>query len=82
LEGGIFDSNCRHLRWSDKGEIGGIKKKHNPQPLIMRKLNFLDLSSVIDLGFEIRCLLSNLNPHLLVPPAFDYRKSEVVKGKG
>jgi hypothetical protein len=48
----------------------------------MRKLNFLDLSSGIGLGFEIRCLVSNLNPHFLVPPAFDYRKSEVVKGKG
>jgi hypothetical protein len=48
----------------------------------MRKLNFLDLSSVIGLGFEIRYFFSDLNPHLLVPPALAYRKSEVVKGKG
>ena len=51
-------------------------------PLVLRKLNFLGRSSVIGLGFEIRCFVSDLNPHLLVPPAFDYRKSEVVKGKG
>ena len=54
-------------------------------PLVLRKLNFLGRSSVIGLGFEIRSFVSDLNPHLLVPlvpPAFDYRKSEVVKGKG
>ncbi len=82
MEGRILDSNCRHLRGSDKGKIRWVKKKHHPLPLIMRKLNFLDLSSVIGLGFEIRRLVSDLNPHLLVPPAFDYRKSEVVKGTG
>jgi hypothetical protein len=37
----------------------------------MRKLNFLDLSSMIGLGCEIRRLISDLNPHLLVPPTFD-----------
>jgi hypothetical protein len=34
----------------------------------MRKLDFLGRSSVIGLGFEIRHLVSDLNPHLLVPP--------------
>jgi hypothetical protein len=41
----------------------------------LRKLNFLDLSSMISLGSEIRRLFSDLNRHFLVPPAFDYRKS-------
>ena len=39
-------------------------------PLVMRKLNFLGPSSVIGLGFEIRRFVSDLNPHLLVPPVF------------
>jgi hypothetical protein len=80
-ESRIFDGNCRHLCRSDIGEIGGIEKKHNPLPLVLRKLNFLGRSSVKSLGFEIRYLVSDLNPHLLTPLAFDYGKSEVVKGE-
>jgi hypothetical protein len=43
----------------------------------MSKLNLLDDPPVTSLGPEIRRPVYDLNPHFPVPPAFDYRNSEV-----
>jgi hypothetical protein len=59
LESRIFDGNCRQFCRSDRTEISGIEKKHDPPATIISEAHFSHLTVIKSIGGEVWSFLAN-----------------------